>query len=169
RVHNVALQGPAGILLISAMAPAAQFGKLAQHTEAMAASVMLFKPKIGEGNQAIAGRWWHWHGSSNSGYGNNGTSSYVSSEKKIWLCRDGRFSRRNDFNADLTTRTDQSTTSTTGNRQGGGDGRWTTMGGAQAGKIIVTYDDGSREELPYQVAGPGDKWQLYIDGTGYSR
>jgi len=53
-----------------------------------------------------------------------------------------------------------------GNRQTSGDGRWTALGTAQAGKIIVTLDDGSREELPYQAGAQGDKWPLSIDGTG---
>lgn len=168
RIHIVALQGPVGVLSITGMAQAQGFEKLAQHTQAMAASVSFFKAKIGNAMQVVAGRWWHWHGSSNINYGSNSTSSSLSSEKKLWLCPDGRFSRWGEFSVDVSTRSDTYGSAGAGRASNNAsDGRWTAIGTAQAGKIIVTFQDGSRQELPYQVGAKGDKWQLYVDGVGY--
>ncbi|HVE85047.1 MAG TPA: hypothetical protein VND93_19485 [Myxococcales bacterium] len=167
RIHNVALQGPLGILVLSGMAPVSNYGKMTQNVEAMAASATFFKGKAGIAVQHVAGRWWHWHGSSSVSYGTNGNSSFLSSEKKLWLCSDGRFSRAGSFSADVTTNSAWGTANTSGARDSSADGRWTAIGTPQAGKIIVTLNNGTREEMGYQVAAQGDKWQMYIDGTGY--
>jgi len=168
RVHTVALQAPAGVLFVTGMAPGGNFGKLAQHTQAMAASVSFSKPRIGNAMRVVAGRWWHWHGSSSVGYGPNSNSSYLSSEKKLWLCADGRFSRQGEFSVDSTVKSEAFGNSyANANSNSNADGRWTAVGTPQAGKIIVTFQDGSRQELPYQVPAQGDKWQLYVDGVGY--
>jgi len=170
RVHTVALQAPAGVLFVTGMAPGASFGKLAQHTQAMAASVAFSKPRIGNAMRVVAGRWWHWHGSSSVGYGNNSSSTYLSSEKKLWLCPDGRFSRQGQFSVDSTVKSETFGNSyANANNNSNADGRWTAVGTPQAGKIIVTFQDGSRQELPYQAPAPGDKFELYVDGVGYLR
>jgi hypothetical protein len=167
RVRSVALQGQNGTLVISGMAPVSSYGKMSQHVDSVAASVTFFKGRAGNAMRHVAGRWWHWRGSSSTTYGSHGGHSGYSVEKKLWLCPDGRFSRGGESSIDVTTRTPQSTASASHIGQSGSNGRWTAIGTPQAGKIIVTLDHGAREELGYQVPAQGGEWQIYIDGTGY--
>ena len=169
RVRSVVLQGQNGTLVLSGMAPVSNYGKMTQNVDSMAASVTFFKGTAGNAMQHVAGRWWHWHGSSSGTYTSVGSASSFSSEKKLWLCRDGRFSRAGEFSASASSRTTQSVAGIDGHGTSGSDGRWTAVGTPQAGKIIVTLDNGAREELPYQAGVQGDKFEMYIDGVGYYR
>jgi hypothetical protein len=172
RVHAAAVQGPLGTVLISGIAPAANFGRMATHVESMAASVVFTRAKVQNTMQLVAGTWWHWKGSSSTTYGSN--SSYVgySSEKKLWLCPDGRFSRSGSFSVDASTRSENADAirygSAARNSADASEGRWTAVGTRDSGVVSVTLSDGSTQRLPYRRAAPGDEWQIYFDGFGYA-
>jgi hypothetical protein len=127
----------------------------------------------------LAGTWWHWHGSSlGDPYASSGTSSSTSFERTIELCRDGRFFDSSNRDISVTAKSDApgydgwgnptkgSETSTAGNYQGGGAGRWTASGDDMTGQLQLAFHDGTVETHQYvfKKRGGGD---IELDGQWF--
>lgn len=139
------------VIVLGVTSPAA-FEALRARVAEVASSLVFTKPKVLPAASFLAGHYWTYSGS--SGY---------STERKLVLCRDGRFDRGSESGGSgrLTNQTGDVTATYGAVGAQGARGRWSASGDAQRGTLVLQHADGRIDEVPYVVS------QDRADQSGY--
>jgi len=119
------------------------FAGLRPRVEQVASSLAFTKPKELPTASFLAGHYWVY----------SGTSGY-STERKLILCKDGRFSRSSESGGSGQFKNQYGDVTGTYGAVGssGGEGRWSASGNQRSGTLVLQHPDGRTEELPYVVS-----------------
>lgn len=150
--------GGGGAFIIAMTTPQQYGSALSGPADAIARSMQYTKMDTGNLAGHFAGTWVH--------YSKYGQTSVTLAENGDYYFQD-----ESSYSGNLT-----DGTSNMGTWSAGGEsrekGRWTIRGSKQTGSLIITYQDGSREYVEYQVFVEGGKvyWSEYLfDGTHYRK
>ena len=176
--RSIGVAGPSGVLSITGITTPQKIAGLRKRVDGIAMSARFFAPKRTAAMANLVGPWWHYHGSDtgiSSSYG--GVSA--SYERTIELCADGTFFDSDNSNIYATTKNPTATgvdtwgnpyrgseVSSSYNRDGAGNGRWTATGNHATGRLRLVFNNGNVEERAYLFQQNGD---IQLDGRWYGR
>ena len=150
--------GGAGAFIIAMTTPQQYGSALSGPADAIARSMQHQKMDTGNLAGHFSGTWVHY-------------SKYGQTSVTLAANGDYYFQDESSYSGNLS-----DGTSNTGTWSAGGEsrekGKWTVRGNKQAGSLIITYQDGSRENVQYQVFVEKGQtyWSEYLfDGTHYRK
>jgi len=164
----IGVAGPAGTVSVTGITTPQQIGGLRKRVDQLAQSVQFFTPKRTAAMGALAGAWWHYHGTS-TGAGQS-SSSY---ERTIELCANGTFfdSSQSDIASYAYKDGDpmikyHGNAGAFRNSQNAGAGRWTATGDRARGQVRLVFNNGQVEQHAFVFVKQGD---IELDGRWYGR